>query len=633
MTDTPHEPRIEPVLEPLAGDEISPPEFSTEHAESPPQCMPTWQRIALAIVAVAMAAAMYAPSVVGVPLYTKGEPREALVMQTILRTGKLALPLRNLDEIPSKPPLFHWIGAALSLPNGSVTETSAKLPSAIASVLTIAGTLLFALRHLGTPQALLATVVLATSAQWVSSSSIARVDMVLATAISLGLFGFYGAYAKGRAIPWYCYAAGAAAVLAKGPIGLVLPGAIIFVFLVARRDWNYLWNSLNLRAAFFWICVALSWYAAAAYSGGEAFVEKLILRENILRVLDAEAGNVGHDHPFYWYGPALLAGSAPWCLFLPLALWRALRESFSTLSTSPVSTGNDSDSNIVSGRTSITFALIWFVITCVIFSLADSKRGVYLIPAYPAMALLIADAIATLLVRARDAGTRTPLTLVTWIGVTGGIVALPWLLILLHASGVVSMSIIDPIISESDRRNLGPIIMMIDNHASALAGAGIAASLMAITSWVFARRGAWRAAVATTSLALALTFALGGGFFLREIAEHQTPRDFMPEVLEAVGEDIRLYSFGRTMYGEIFYGEQPITLLSDTDAIVQTQATWVLVDQSELESFEQSAEGMTYRQVLSYDYKGHPRADPLLLMHLEEEKPQAEGSVEAPAAA
>ena len=103
--------------------------------------------------------AVFAPAVVGIPLYTKGEPREALVMQTILRTGELALPLRNDGEIPSKPPLFHWIGAAASLPGGEVTETTAKLPSTIASLATIAATMLFALRYLGTAQAILAAVV------------------------------------------------------------------------------------------------------------------------------------------------------------------------------------------------------------------------------------------------------------------------------------------------------------------------------------------------------------------------------------------------------------------------------------------------------------------------------------------
>lgn len=569
--------------------------------QSPPSRL---QRLMLGLAAMVIASAMFAPAVVGIPLYTKGEPREALVMQTILRTGQLALPLRNEDEIPSKPPLFHWIGAALSLVQGEVTETSAKLPSTIASVATIVATLLFGLRYLSLQHALLGAVVLATSAQWVSSSTIARVDMVLAAAISLGLFAFYSAYVRRQAIPWYCYAAGAAAVLAKGPIGMVLPGAIIFLFLVWQRDWDYLWNKLNLRAAFGWLLVALSWYAAAAYSGGEAFVEKLILRENVLRVLDAEAGKVGHDHPFYWYGPALLAGSAPWCFFLPLALWGLVSSKQRPANSTPSS----------ETAKPMAFLGIWFAVTYVIFSLADSKRGVYLIPAYPALALLLASAVNDLLERGKDDPDRSPTILKVWIAATLVLVALPWALILLHASGIVSMSIVDPIISESDRRNLGPILLMIDANARALAAGGLTVSLAAALGWTFVRRRAWTAAMATTTCALAITYAVGGGFFLREIAEHQTPRDFMPEVLATVGPDEALFSFGRTMYGEIFYGRRPIALLPNEESVRQELPQWVLVDESSSESFKLATGAQLYDEVLGYDYKGHPRADRLLLL-------------------
>src|SRR5216684_9297 len=68
------------------------------------------------------------------PFHTKGEPREATVVWEIYHSGEWVLPLRNGSIIPSKPPLFHWLGACFSLIRGELNEFTIRLPSALLAI-------------------------------------------------------------------------------------------------------------------------------------------------------------------------------------------------------------------------------------------------------------------------------------------------------------------------------------------------------------------------------------------------------------------------------------------------------------------------------------------------------------------
>ena len=130
--------------------------------------------VALAAI-LAAAAAVMMTAVVDVPFFTKGEPREALVVQQMAATGDPILPLLDRGEIQSKPPLFHWLGLISSAAAGGVSETSVRVPSMAASILVIGLTAATALRTSGPAAALVCAVILATSFLWLQASTIARV--------------------------------------------------------------------------------------------------------------------------------------------------------------------------------------------------------------------------------------------------------------------------------------------------------------------------------------------------------------------------------------------------------------------------------------------------------------------------
>ncbi|MFT4570599.1 MAG: 4-amino-4-deoxy-L-arabinose transferase-like glycosyltransferase, partial [Candidatus Binatia bacterium] len=456
------------------------------------------QRVALVATTIVVALAIFAPAVIGVPFYTKGEPREGLVVQAIVATGEVVLPYRNGDEIPSKPPFFHWMGSLASLAAGGVSEATIRTPSVIAAIAAMTVTVLFAARWFGLGVAYLTIATLLTAPQWTASAVTARVDMMLSGLIIVGLFTYFRAYTQNRQTPALVWACAAAATLTKGPIGLALPGAIVFAHLALRRDWTYMFGRTNLKAAFVALLAIVAWYAGGTWIGGQPFLDKLILKENVMRVLDGAGGDVGHLHPFYWYFPALLGGLAPWSLFLPVGIRDCARAAMAE------STSRESaDPN--------RFLGLWLLITFVVFSLADSKRGVYLLPAYPAAALMVTHGLVGMLETTRQTATANT-TVMVWIRATVGLLAIVWTLILLHASGLVGLEILDPLMSRSDQRNLGVLMKMIERHALPLAVAALAYLATAALAWRTARTARQSTAVGILAVAFLLTYAVGGGF-------------------------------------------------------------------------------------------------------------------------
>ncbi len=156
------------------------------------------------------------------PIWHHGEAREGLVVQGIVHTHQWILPTRN-GEMPSKPPFFHWLAALPAFVFGPI-DWVVRLPSAIAAAIMAAVTF-FMGREMGGRRVgwLAAGALLGMQEFWVSGTQ-ARVDMVFATCLSVALAGFFFWYCNGhRAARATCYIASACAVLAKGPVGLVLP--------------------------------------------------------------------------------------------------------------------------------------------------------------------------------------------------------------------------------------------------------------------------------------------------------------------------------------------------------------------------------------------------------------------------
>ncbi len=498
------------------------------------------------------------------PFYTKGEPREALVVQAIARGDGLILPMRNGDEIPSKPPLFHWLGALASVAAGSVSETSIRLPGLVASLITVAATAAAAWVWWGPTTGMIAAVVLATSFQWTASSTTARVDIVLAAAVSLALLLFARAIGKGRVIPVSVFALLAVATLTKGPIGLVLPVAVALVTLGLRGELGLLGRReaklLSVAAA-----IAGCWYLLAATLDGDAFVAKQILKENVFRVLDPDSVEAGHVRPFWYYVPLLAAGFAPWSLFLPgLATFVFTRRR----------RGEVSDPHLV-------FAASWGAVAVTIFSLAGSKRSVYLLPAYPAFALLVARAW-TLLFEEGTVPRGAALALRAGAGLCAVLFALAAGVLIAAALGLPLASLLAAVIGKTDMHNVPALLAATVEHRWTVLPCGLVAAATAWSIWRAAGRGDWYRVVGATATAILAFSATVSTTLLPALAERRSSRAFVARLAAVVPEGAPLSFYRAFDYGAVFYRGSPIPLRSSLSHVPEIDGAWLLTWPSHL---------------------------------------------------
>ena len=315
--------------------------------------------------------ALYLVNLGGYPFYTKGEPREAVTIFAIVHGGGVILPQRAGIEIPSKPLLMHWLAALVSLIAGGVDEFSVRLPSAAFAIAGMIVCYNYVRRLFDEVVALIAALILATTFQYLQAATGARVDMTLTFFMEVAFFEFI-AMAEGLTRRrMLLYVAIAFAVLTKGPIGLILPGGVALAWIAIEKQWDVLRRMSLIRGAIVVLVLAGGWYVAAYIEGGPGFFRKQILAENVLRFAGGSDFHEGHIHPFYYMEMALLAGFMPWTILLPVVAVQAAREP-STLDPR------------------LKYILCWFIAVLLFYNFPQSKRGVYLLCLYPALATLAA---------------------------------------------------------------------------------------------------------------------------------------------------------------------------------------------------------------------------------------------------
>ena len=177
---------------------------------------------------------LYFPYLGSTAFFDKGEPREALAVQDIVRRGEWLFPLKRATDIPSKPPLFHWSAASVSKVMGRLDEFTIRFPSALYATLGVLLVYVFARKLFGAQVGLLGGVILGTSLVYSSQAITARVDMTLCFFVTLSLVIFYSLYRRfltGRLWYYLFYLTLGIGVLAKGPLGILLPALVIASFL------------------------------------------------------------------------------------------------------------------------------------------------------------------------------------------------------------------------------------------------------------------------------------------------------------------------------------------------------------------------------------------------------------------
>jgi 4-amino-4-deoxy-L-arabinose transferase-like glycosyltransferase len=337
---------------------------------------------------------------------------EALFVEVghqMLQRDDWVTPWWNGERFFDYPVWGYWM-VALSFRLFGVSEWAARLPVALAASAVVVAA--FALLLVWAPsgesdrarfgRAALGAGVLATTPGWIGWGRTSTTDMFLSSAIALALFGFLLTLRHPRhprlAPLGRIGLAGFSgiAVLAKGPVGVLLPGLVIGVFLTLTGQWRrWLRGGPLLAMLLLFLGVCLPWYAAAARLNGMDFLGGFLGFSNLQRFT-----SVIYDHPGppWFYLPWLLILLLPWSLFLPAAVlplrfWRLDRWRRAAGEDVAISEAVAAGKPVAAAGSGVDqlglFLLLWLGLILAFFSAAATKLPGYILPALPAASLLV----------------------------------------------------------------------------------------------------------------------------------------------------------------------------------------------------------------------------------------------------
>mgnify|MGYP006428886483 CR=1 FL=1 len=315
----------------------------------------------------------------GLMLYSLDEVKNATCAREMWHSGEGIVPTFNQTLRTDKPPLhYYFMVFAYSLLGP--TAFAARLFSAVMSGATIVITYLFGKRYLGRTPALWAVVALLGSIHWAVQFHMSVPDPYLIFFMVAALFAFYHGLHSGKAFYlFWMYAALALATLAKGPIGLALPGLIMLLYMIFTRRlrWSVLRQLHIPPGVLFYLGVVLPWYVLVHLKTGGEWTEGFFLKHNLGRFTDTMEG---HGGIFLVTFAFVLGGMLPFSIFIPQTVVYLFK----------LARGKGPFDGACRSRSAID-ALI-FVGTgaaaiVLFFAVSQTKLPNYTVPAYPLLAL------------------------------------------------------------------------------------------------------------------------------------------------------------------------------------------------------------------------------------------------------
>lgn len=451
------------------------------------------------------------------PLWDGSEPFYAETAREMVESNDWLYLHYNYKPRWEKPPLPVWILAA-SYKLFGVNETAARLPIAIAAAATIV-LLYFLGARLACPRAaLLGAVFAATSFKFFGFARQYAGDIFLTLGFVAALLLFLrwadsgGARRNSLHAAWLVLGL---CTLIKGPIGL-LPVFVALLYLWGRRQLRLIRFSIVLEALVILAVVSVPWYAAQIRHYGWTWAGYFFLEQNFARVTTERLGM----QPWWYYGPALLAGGLPGSILLLFAAfdwlfqrgWRTLRENAALL------------------------PAIWLIFLIVFFSIPHGKRANYLMLMYPAAGLLVGLWLDDALTRSR----RTVLALsAAWLVLFCAFAA---------ALGIVVWKWLDT--------DWGLVLAALGAVAAAVIGGQVWASQ-------------WTRAGVAAILALALLLA-GAGFALTPLSNFRPVPEFARILESQAAPNDPILTYRADLPSIMFYARRPIEPLATPGELAAT---------------------------------------------------------------
>jgi 4-amino-4-deoxy-L-arabinose transferase-like glycosyltransferase len=479
------------------------------------------------------------------------EGRYAEIPREMTVSGDWVTPRLNGIKYFEKPALQYWLTAAAFEAFG-VQHWTARLWPALAGYLGVLFIGYAGFRLGGPALGLYSAAVLGGSLWYALNAHILTLDAGLTLWMSVGLGSLFLAQraeattGERRAWMWAAWAALALATLSKGLIGIVLPGTALVGYALLTRDWA-LWRRLHLfSGAILFFALAAPWFVVVSARNPE-FFDFFFIHEHFTRYLTGEARREG---AWWYFVPIFVVGILPW---LTVFFWTAKR----------MWTNARSEDN---GFNWQRFALVWSAVIFLFFSMSGSKLPSYILPIFPALALVIGWQLLAL----SDA-TLARLTLPLVVA-AGGVT-----LAVLFAYAPIAAQFADA------RQPLGPLLA----YAPWIQAGCAVAFAGGVAAWWWlrtAKRTAAVLAVALTSLTAAQLVLTGhdelaqsystAPILSRIVAAHGPLRADVPFYTIRMYDQTLPYYLGRTVVQVDHPDELAMGLASEPDKAIASVGEW-----------------------------------------------------------
>ncbi len=335
-----------------------------------------WLRVAIAAI---FAAILYLPGLGRPALWEPDEGRYAEIAREMAISGDLVTPRNDYIRYFEKPPLVYWAQAAAIRIIGP-TEFAVRLPAALFTAGQVAIVCAIGEAMFGAAVGILAAMALALAPIVFAFARFATLDPALAFFLTAAMGSFMAAarapdFGSGAGRRWMlaCAAMLALGTLSKGPVALVLGGAIALIWILTERRARAIRRIPFIACAAVYLAIVLPWFILAEHRN-PGFLEFFFIHEHLERFTRSQEHGWG---PMFFI-PIVIGGAWPWLYFAPLG-WIEIKR-----------TGEPEI------RSRSNFLVIWAAVIVIFFSIPRSKLGSYILPALPPLAILSAYGLARL---------------------------------------------------------------------------------------------------------------------------------------------------------------------------------------------------------------------------------------------